>query len=209
MVKEGGVYGYARVSSKDQNLNRQLDALRNFGVGERCIYVDKASGKDFERPAYLRLKRKLRSGDALVIKSIDRLGRNYDEILCEWKDITKTINASIVVLDTPLLDTRDDDKNITGKFIADLVLQLLSYVAQLERERIKQNQAEGIQAAKDRGIRFGRPAIKKPKNAESTVVLFDKGMITRKEASNRLKVSISTFDRWVKEWRTAKREKHG
>ena len=149
-------YGYARVSTKEQNELRQLIALREFGLTDRAIFVDKQSGKDFDRRSYQRLLRKLKDGDTLVIKSIDRLGRNYEEILEQWRIITKEKCAAIVVLDMPLLDTRRN-RDLTGTLIADIVLQLLSYVAQTEREFIHQRQAEGIAAAKARGVKFGRP----------------------------------------------------
>ena len=149
-------YGYARVSTKEQNELRQLIALREFGLTDRAIFVDKQSGKDFDRRSYQRLLRKLKDGDTLVIKSIDRLGRNYEEILEQWRIITKEKSAAIVVLDMPLLDTRRN-RDLTGTLIADIVLQLLSYVAQTEREFIHQRQAEGIAAAKARGVKFGRP----------------------------------------------------
>lgn len=161
-------YGYARVSSKEQNLNRQLDDFAEFGPKEDLFFADKASGKDFERPQWGRLMRRLHSGDVLVVKSIDRLGRNYDEIIDEWRHITKEKGAHVVVLDMPLLDTRERPDNVTGTFIADLVLQLLSYVAQIERENIRQKQAEGIAAAKARGVRFGRPAKKRPNCYKAT-----------------------------------------
>ena len=144
MEREGIVYGYARVSAKDQKLRRQIDALTGFPVAEERIYADKASGKDFERPEYRKLVKRLRPGDVMVVKSIDRLGRNYDEILEQWRILTKVKRVFVVVLDMPLLDTRNDQHGITGVFLADVVLQLLSYVAQLERENIRQRQAEGI-----------------------------------------------------------------
>ena len=148
------IYGYARVSTKDQNEARQIDALTEFGIKERNIYVDKLSGKDFNRPAYLKLMKKLKREDTLVILSIDRLGRNYHDILEQWRMITKEKEAAIVVLDMPLLDTRKG-RDLTGTLIADIVLQLLSYVAQTEREFIRKRQAEGIAAAKQRGVKFG------------------------------------------------------
>lgn len=154
---EGNVYGYVRVSTKEQNEDRQIIALREFPVDEKSIYTDKLSGKDFNRPCYRKLLRRLRKGDVLVIKSIDRLGRNYEEILEQWRIITKVKKADIVVLDMPLLDTRAKGRDLTGTFIADLVLQILSYVAETERENIRQRQREGIAAARMRGIRFGRP----------------------------------------------------
>ena len=147
-------YGYVRVSTQDQNEARQLDAMRKFGVEEQNIIVEKVSGKDFNRPLYQQLVKKLRPEDVLVVKSIDRLGRNYDEILEQWGVITKKRKAAIVVLDMPLLDTRQG-RDLTGTLISDIVLQLLSYVAQSERENIRQRQAEGIAAAKAKGVRFG------------------------------------------------------
>lgn len=191
------IYGYARVSSKDQNLDRQLDALLSFPVSESDIYADKASGKSFDRPKYKQLMGTMRSGDVLVVKSIDRLGRNYDEIIEEWRRVTKHMGCAIVVLDMPLLDTRETEKNITGKFIADIALQLLSYVAQVERENIKQRQAEGIASAKARGVRFGRPPLERPKNYEVTKEAFLSGALTRKEAAQRLNVSVTTFEKWM------------
>ncbi len=195
----GKEYGYARVSSKEQNLNRQIDALTEFGLSPRRIYSDKASGKDFNRPQYRRLLRRIEHGDTIVIKSIDRLGRNYEEIIQEWRRITKTKGVYIVVLDMPLLDTRDRPDNVTGVFIADIVLQLLSYVAQVERENIRQRQAEGIAAAKARGVKFGRPAIERPGNFDEVMALFRQKTITRKKASEMLGVSPSTFDKWRRE----------
>lgn len=195
---EGKVYGYARVSSKDQNLDRQLDALTSFGVEAGMVFADKASGKDFERPEYRRLVGLLEEGDVLVVKSIDRLGRNYEEILAEWRAITKERKAAVVVLDMPLLDTREKPDGLTSVLIADIVLQLLSYVAQVERENIKQRQAEGIAAAQARGVRFGRPRKKRPACYESTKDSYLGGHITRQEAADRMKVCVTTFDRWLK-----------
>lgn len=190
------IFGYARVSSADQNLDRQLDALGRFPVQRDLIYTDKASGKDFRRPQYQRLCRRLREGDVLVIKSIDRLGRNYREVLDEWRRITVDRRVAIVVLDMPLLDTRVQAGGITGTFIADLVLQILSYVAQVERENIKQRQAEGIASARLRGVRFGRPVLERPENYRPVVQSFKGGEVTRREAASLLGVSSSTFDRW-------------
>ena len=190
------IFGYARVSSADQNLDRQLDALGRFPVQRSQIYADKASGKDFKRPQYQRLLRRLREGDVLVIKSIDRLGRNYREVLDEWRRITVDRRAAIVVLDMPLLDTRERPDGITGTFMADLVLQILSYVAQLERENIKQRQAEGIASARLRGVRFGRPALERPDSYRDVIKSFEGGEVTRQEAAMLLNVSASTFDRW-------------
>lgn len=158
-------YGYARASTREQNVERQLLALREFGLAERQIVVDRQSGKDFDRPGYCRLLRRLKQGDTLVIKSIDRLGRNYGEILEQWRSITREKGAEIVVLDMPLLDTRKS-RDLAGTLIADIVLQLLSYVAQTERELIRQRQAEGIAAAKLRGVKLGRPEKARPENFE-------------------------------------------
>lgn len=196
---EGRMYGYARVSSKDQNLDRQLDAFEAFGVPRDAIFADKASGKDFDRPEYRRLVESLAEGDVVVIKSIDRLGRNYEEILTEWRTITKERKAAIVVLDMPLLDTRERRNGLTNVLISNIVLQLLSYVAQVERENIKQRQAEGIAAAQARGVRFGRPKKKRPACYEATKASYLGGHITRQEAADRMKVCVSTFDRWLKD----------
>ena len=190
------IFGYARVSSADQHLDRQLDALGRFPVSNEYIYADKASGKDFKRPQYRRLLRRLREGDTLVIKSIDRLGRNYREVLDEWRRITVSKRVAVVVLDMPLLDTRGQPDGITGTFMADLVLQILSYVAQLERENIKQRQAEGIASARQRGVRFGRPVLERPENYGAVAQSYKGGEMTRKEAAALLGVSPSTFDRW-------------
>lgn len=196
-------YGYARVSAKDQSLARQLDAPQELGLNDDVIFADKASGKDFNRPSYQRLMRKLKPGDVVFVKSIDRLGRNYQEIIEEWRSITQQKGAHIVVLDMPLLDTRNDKGELTSVFITDVVLQLLSYVAQMERDNIKQRQAEGIASAKARGVRFGRPKIERPGIYEKTKHAYEKGSITRREAADRLKVSVTTFDTWMKEDRKA------
>ena len=185
------MYGYARVSSREQNLDRQLDALRAFGVEYGAVYADKASGKDFERPAWHRLMGALRPGDVLAVKSIDRLGRDYAEILDVWRDVTKVRGVFVVVLDMPVLDTREERDGITGVLIADIVLQLLSYVAQIERENIRQRQAEGIAAAKARGVSFGRPRKKRPANYQETREAFWGGRITRKEAAARCNIRTS------------------
>ena len=189
-------YGYARVSSHDQNEERQLIALHEWGISPENVYVDKRSGKDFERPAYKRLFRKLRPGDTLVIKSIDRLGRNYDEILEQWRLITKEKSAYIVVLDMPLLDTHSN-RDLTATLIADIVLQLLSYVAQTEREYIHQRQAEGIAAAKSRGVKFGRPQHERPKEFDEVYELYQNNKISAREAGRRLEIAHSTFLRWA------------
>ncbi len=193
----GNIYGYARVSAKDQNLDRQYDALRAFAIKESNIFADKSSGKNFDRPQYKKLIETMTEGDVLVVKSIDRLGRNYDEIIEQWRKITKQMRCSIVVLDMPLLDTRDIKGSLTGVFIADIVLQLLSYVAQVERENIKQRQAEGIASAKARGVKFGRPPIKRPRCYESIKESFLTGQLSRKEAADKLHVSVTTFSKWL------------
>ena len=202
-VRGERMYGYARVSSRDQNLSRQLDALTKFGVEPRRVFTDKASGKDFARPNYRRLVRAMRSGDVLVVKSIDRLGRNYEDILAEWRRLTKERGLHIVVLDMPLLDTRADRGGLAGEFIADMVLQLLSYMAQVERDNIRQRQAEGIAAAQARGVRFGRPRLERPAGFARARALFEDGAISCTEAARRCEVSRSTFVRWVREDRQA------
>ena len=193
---ETQTYGYIRVSSRDQNEERQMIAMRQFGIEERLVYLDKQSGKDFNRPQYCRLIKRLRPGDTLVVKSIDRLGRNYDEILEQWRIITREKKAAIVVLDIPLLDTRNG-KDLTGTLIADIVLQLLSYVAQTEREFIRQRQAEGIAAAKARGVKFGRRPLPKPDNLDDCIAEWRSGRISIREAAKILNVSHKTFLRWV------------
>jgi len=191
------VLGYARVSSTDQNADRQLVALREFGVPDGNVFLDKKSGKDFQRPAYRRLLKKLKPGDTLVIKSIDRLGRNYDEILEQWRFVTKEKQAAVVVLDIPLLDTRQKERTLTGTLIADLVLQILSYVAQTEREFIRQRQAEGIAVAKARGIQFGRPPKERPLAFEEVQKAWESKEISASEAGRRLNVDRKTFLKWV------------
>lgn len=191
------IYGYIRVSTKEQNEDRQRIALANFPVPKDNIFMDKLSGKDFNRPQYRKLIRKLRPGDSMVIKSIDRLGRNYEEILNQWRIITKDKHADIVVLDMPLLDTRHTGKDLTGTFVADLVLQILSYVAQTERENIKQRQKEGIAAAKLRGVRFGRPRKPVPVNFDSLRATWNKGDISSRQAAAQLGIAQDTFLRWA------------
>lgn len=191
-------YGYARVSTREQNEARQMIALTGFGIAESAIFVDKQSGKDFERTQYRRLMRKLKDGDTLVVKSIDRLGRNYEEILEQWRVITKEKRAAIVVLDMPLLDTRQN-RDLTGTLIADIVLQLLSYVAQTEREFTRQRQAEGIAAAKARGVRFGRQPMPRPESFLSLQQQWEHGEISARQAAEQLKITHRTFLQWVKE----------
>ena len=191
-------YGYARVSTKEQNEQRQIIALEEFGLNLRQIFIDKQSGKDFECANYQRLTRRLKEGDTLVVKSIDRLGRNYNEILEQWRIITKEKGAAIVVLDMPLLDTRKN-RDLTGTLIADIVLQLLSYVAQTEREFIRQRQAEGIAVAKAQGVRFGRPPLAQPKEFPTVHQAWLKKEISAREAARRLIVTHKTFLRWAHE----------
>ena len=194
---KNNVYGYVRVSTKEQNEARQVIAMHEFGVDEQNVFVEKQSGKDFNRPKYKRLLRKLKAGDTLVIKSIDRLGRNYDEIIEQWRIITKEKQAAIVVLDMPLLDTRQG-RDLTGTLIADIVLQLLSYVAQTEREFIKRRQAEGIAAAKARGVQFGPKPMKRPDSFITMREAWEKGELSAREAARRLGISHKTFLRWVR-----------
>ena len=180
-MKTGITYGYVRVSTRDQNEARQLIAMNDFGVPESMIYVDKQSGKDFNRPQYQILLQRLQPGDVLVVKSIDRLGRNYEEILEQWRVITKEKNAAIVVLDMPLLDTRSN-RDLTGTLIVDIVLQLLSYVAETERAFIRQRQAEGIAAAKARGVHMGRPRKKRREAYVRCADMWAKGLMSAREA---------------------------
>lgn len=186
-------YGYVRVSTKEQNIDRQLVEMYAQGLNDKTIFIDKQSGKDFEREKYQKLKEKLKSGDLLIIKSIDRLGRNYDMIIDEWKDIVNRLNVDIVVLDMPLLDTRTEGKNLVGKFISDIVLQILSFVAENERENIKKRQAEGIRIAKEKGKHLGRPKLKLPKNFQLIANEYKKKEITLAEALSSLKMNRSSF----------------
>ena len=191
------IYGYVRVSTREQNEGRQIIAMKEFGVAAEHIVLDKQSGKDFDRPGYRRLMRKLKAGDTLVIKSIDRLGRNYEEILEQWRLLTKEKLASIVVLDMPLLDTRQG-RDLTGVLIADIVLQLLSYVAQTEREFNRQRQAEGIAAAKARGVHFGRNFKDRGENYGSVMAAWKRGELSDRAAARELGVAHGTFQRWRK-----------
>ena len=191
------IFGYARVSSKEQNVERQLVAFKEYGIEERDIYIDKQSGKDFDREQYNTLKHILRENDLLVIKSIDRLGRNYEMIVNEWKDITKNIKADIVIVDMPLLDTRKN-KDLLGTFISDLVLQILGYVAEQERTFIKQRQKEGILVAKNNGVKFGRPKIEKPLNFDDVVLKWKNKEIKSKEAMELLGLKPNTFYNLIK-----------
>ncbi len=191
-------YAYIRVSTKEQNEDRQRVAMLDFGVEEGNIYLDKQSGKDFERPGYQRLMRKLKPGDTLVVKSIDRFGRNYDEILEQWRIISKDKRAAIVVLDMPLLDTRQG-RDLTGVLIADIVLQLLSYVAETEREFIRRRQAEGIAAAKLRGVRFGRRPKERPEGFDAIKAAWQAGGLSARSAAKALNISPATFKSWALE----------
>ena len=195
------VYGYVRVSTKDQCEDRQILALQEFPVPQDHIFMDKLSGKDFNRPAYRQLVGRLEPEDLLVVKSIDRLGRNYEEILDQWRVITKEKRADIVVLDMPLLDTRCAEKNLTGTFVAGVVLQILSYVAQTERDNIRQRQMEGIAAAKLRGVRFGRPPKSVPENFYCLREAWKEGEVTSRQAARELHIAQDTFLRWCREKR--------
>ena len=191
-------YGYVRVSSITQNVARQLEEMREYDLSNKNIFIDKQSGKDFNRTSYQALKKKLKKGDLLIIKSIDRLGRNYEMIIEEWSDITKCIEADIFVIDFPLLDTRSENENLVGKFIADIVLQVLSFVAQNERENIRKRQAEGIKIAKANGVRFGRPIYKLPDDFETIARKFKNKEISNVVAAKILKMNRSTFLKYAK-----------
>ena len=193
------IYGYVRVSSTDQNEDRQMIALKEKGLQEHWIYMDKQSGKDFNRPNYQKMLRKLQNGDLLYILSIDRLGRNYNEILEQWRILTKEIGIDVCVIDMPLLDTRNG-KDLMGTFIADLVLQILSFVAQNEPENIKKRQAEGIAAAKAKGVRFGRPEITIPDNFGDIVKAFQKNKISFDEVLLKTGMKKTTFYRKLREF---------
>jgi DNA invertase Pin-like site-specific DNA recombinase len=189
-------YAYVRISTVQQNTDRQTIALEGFNIPEERIFTDKQSGKDFNRPAYRKLVKKLQAGDTLIVKSIDRLGRNYDDILKQWQVITKEIRADIVVLDMPLLDTRKKESDITGTFIADLVLQILAYVAQKEREFIVSRTKEGIAAAKARGVRLGRPDKAVPESFDRVFDMWKAGYISAREGARKLGIDHKTFRKW-------------
>ena len=201
----GTVYGYIRVSTKEQNEDRQRIAMEEAGVPERNVYMDKQSGKDFNRPQYRKLLRKLKKDDLLYIKSIDRLGRNYEEILQQWRYLTKDKGIDIVVLDMPLLDTRRG-KDLMGTFLSDIVLQVLSFVAENERTNIRQRQAEGIAAAKDRGVRFGRPEKEIPTDFGEIVAAWERKQLPISEALTRCDMSEATFYRRLREYRLLRRD---
>ena len=194
------IYGYIRVSTREQNEDRQLLALRGAAVPDRNIFLDKQSGKDFQRPQYRRLVRRLKKDDLLYIKSIDRLGRNYEEIQNQWRILTKEKGIDIVVLDMPLLDTRRG-KDLVGTFLSDIVLQVLSFVAENERVNIRQRQAEGIAAAKKRGVRFGRPCVKPPEDFADIVSNWEAGRLSFREALAQSGLAEATFYRRLREYR--------
>ena len=193
------IYAYIRVSTKHQNIDRQYEEIKALDIDDRYIYIDRESGKDFDRTKYQKLIKKLKKDDLLIIKSIDRLGRNYHMILEEWSRITKTIGADIKVLDMPLLDTRIEGKNLVGKFISDIVLQVLSFVAENERTNIKQRQAEGIRIAKEKGVKFGRPKAILPPNTNEILDKYINKEINNIEAAKLIGISRGTFFRLVKE----------
>ena len=193
-------YGYVRVSSTDQNEDRQMIALHQVGVEDKHIFMDKQSGKDFDRPQYKKMVKKMRHGDLLYVLSIDRLGRNYDEIQHQWRILTKEIGIDVCVIDMPLLDTRRS-KDLLGTFVADLVLQVLSFAAHNERDNIRKRQAEGIAAAKARGVHMGRPNKKVPDDFPEIVKQWEKKQITIKEAASRCDMCESTFYKKLREYR--------
>ena len=197
------IYGYVRVSSTDQNEDRQMLEMERLKIKKKNIYIDKQSGKDFNRPSYQRLLGKLKKGDLLYVKSIDRLGRNYKEIQDQWRVLTKEMEVDVVVIDMPLLDTRVY-KDLMGTFIADLVLQVLSFVAENERVNIRKRQEEGIKAAKLKGVMFGRPMIKVPDNFGSLVKQWERGHIRAEDVAKECDMSIATFYRRLREYRLTK-----
>ena len=191
-------YGYVRVSTKEQNIDRQMEDMYNQGLTDDCIFIDKQSGKDFDRTNYQKMKALFKDGDLLIIKSIDRLGRNYDMIIEEWKDIVNRLNVDIVVLDMPLLDTRTEGRNLVGKFISNIVLQILSFVAENERENIRKRQAEGIRLAKLHGKHLGRPKYILPTNYNEIIMLYNKKSISLSDALKKLNMNKSTFYKYLK-----------
>ncbi len=200
------VYGYIRVSSTDQNEGRQMAALQDKAVPDQSIYMDKQSGKDFNRPAYKRMVKKMKPGDLLYILSIDRLGRNYEEIQNQWRVLTKETGVDICVIDMPLLDTRNG-KDLMGTFIADLVLQILSFVAQNERENIRERQLQGIAAAQERGVKFGRPEIKTPDNFGEIIRKWEKSQLHFSDALEQSGLSEATFYRRLRKYRMLGKKK--
>ncbi len=199
MTGNSKTFAYCRVSSTDQNEDRQVETMLGLRINERDIFIDKCSGKNFERPQYQALKLQLREGDVLVIKSIDRLGRNYKQICNEWREITRDIKANIKVIDMPILDTTRSD-GLIGEVISDIVLQLLGYVAEQERAFIKQRQAEGIKLAKEKGKRFGKPPIEYPDNWSEVYTVWKSGTITAREAMRRTNLKPTTFYKLAKQY---------
>ena len=195
---ENRQFGYVRVSSKDQNESRQISALLNFGISERDIYIDKQSGKDFNRTQYQVLLNNIRMGDLVVFLSLDRMGRNYTEIQEQWKHITTTLGADIKILDMPLLDTREEGNSLDRRFMCDLILQILAYVAEKERANIRSRQAQGIASAKANNVRFGRPEIVRPENWNEIYSLWMSGQITATTAMKQLRLKRSTFYNMVR-----------
>jgi DNA invertase Pin-like site-specific DNA recombinase len=199
------IYGYARVSSADQNASRQIDALNGIQIPETYIFTDKQSGRNFDRPQYKALLKKLKAGDLVYVKSIDRLGRNYDEIQKQWRILTKERGVDIAVIDMPLLDTRNG-KDLVGTFLSDIVLQILSFVAQNEHENIRKRQIEGIAAAKSRGVSFGRPIKKPPENFHQLIRAWERGKLTIKEVLEHTGLKEATFYRRLREHRLSIRK---
>ena len=193
------VYGYVRVSTKEQNLDRQIDSMHEQGISNQFIYADKESGKNFSRPAYKKLLSKIKPGDTVVFHSLDRMGRDYEEMGEQWRYITQVKKAKVKVLDMPLLDTGEGKGDVTEKLIADIVFKLLCYLSQKERENTLKRQEEGIRAAKSRGVRFGRPRREKPSCYEECVGLWQKGTISAREAARRLGCSHTAFLNWMEE----------
>ncbi len=196
----GTIYGYVRVSTREQNEDRQMIALQKVQIPADNIYVDRQSGKDFNRPLYRRMLRKMKQDDLLYVKSIDRLGRNYEEILEQWRILTKEKKVDIVVIDMPLLDTRRG-KDLMGTFLSDIVLQVLSFVAENEHKNIRQRQKEGIEAARQRGVQFGRPQKRMPDNFEQVCIRWIKKEISGEEAAKECNIPRTTFYRWAKDLR--------
>lgn len=191
-------YGYVRVSTREQNIDRQIVEMHSQGLSDEAIFIDKQSGKDFEREEYQKLKRTLKPGDLIIVKSIDRLGRNYDMIIDEWRTLVNVMNVDIQVLDMPLLDTRTEGKNLVGKFISDIVLQILSFVAENERENIKRRQAEGIRIAKEKGKHLGRPKFNLPQNFNEVSKLYLNKSLKLSESLKMLNMNKATFYKYVK-----------
>lgn len=202
-------YAYIRVSSKDQNINRQLDMINEYNINKENIFIDMASGKNFNRPNYIQMINKLRKNDTLIIQSIDRLGRNYDEILKQWRILTNEKKINMIVIDMPLLNSIDNHKSdLTKILISDIVLQLLSYVAEIERRKIKERQKEGIISAKKRGVTFGRPPLKLPRTFKKYYEMISNGEMKKKDVAKKLKISSPTLRKWIKEFEQTISNKH-